>query len=115
MDILHPDWFRAIPGVLYLSQGDPGDHATLRQKAEKRWSTLDFQKAQVVLVNGLGSPLPEKRQNLIALASARKVVVAERDVGNRSALTKEFGSLPSPTHFIQVRRTLPRELSIEFL
>jgi transcriptional regulator with XRE-family HTH domain len=115
MDILRPDWFRAIPGVVYLSHDDPGDQMTLRQKVEKYWSALGFNEAQVVLVNGLWSSLPEKRQELVAFATTKQIFVADRSIGSRSALGREFASLPSPTHLIEVRRLRPPELSIEFV
>jgi hypothetical protein len=76
LDVHKPGLFVPVLGVLYF--WDPNDAAEVRELLAEMWKVVKNSTTDLILLNRVWTLLPEIREEIVACAKSRHVIVADQ-------------------------------------
>ncbi len=96
IDLHDPNWFVPIETMLYL-KGAAGPNQ-VSGLVRRIWPEIIGTKEPVILLNGIWAAMPELRNDILALAARRHVILADQQI-SVSRVTKQ---VENPLHTLSV-------------
>jgi hypothetical protein len=99
-----------VPGVVYL--GDPPDQAELRQRVRASWPP--DASGHLVMLNRVWLELPQFQSEILAMAEARHVILADNTHFDSSSLRRTLGAAKIPALLLSVSELPGDRIAVSF-
>jgi hypothetical protein len=99
-----------VPGVVYL--GDPPDQAELRQRVRAAWPP--DAAGNLVMLNLVWLELPQFQSEILAMAEARHVILADNTHFDSSSLRRSLGAAKIPALLLSVSELPGDRIAVGF-